>query len=98
MYATISPEYQSLLLPLQERISEVIRFLGQSGDAGTTFAAWRGFKNAKRAEAAPFRFVDGELIERFLDLDELRQEAVVEGLGPSVEDVRNIVEELRRMH
>ncbi|KAH6685866.1 mono-functional DNA-alkylating methyl methanesulfonate N-term-domain-containing protein [Plectosphaerella plurivora] len=98
MYATISPEYQSLLLPLQERIAEVIRFLGQSGDAGTTFAAWRGFKNAKRAEAGPFRFVDGELIERFLDLDEMRQESVVEGLGPSVEDVKNIVEELRRMH
>lgn len=98
MYATITPKYLSLLLPFQERIAEVVQFLGQSADAGTSFSAWRGFKNAKRAEAAPFRFVDGELIERFLDLDELRQETVVAGLGPSVENMRNLVEELRRMH
>lgn len=98
MYATISSEYQSLLLPFQERLAEVVRFLGQGADAGPTFDSWRAFRNAKRTEEAPFRFIDGELIERFLDLDEMRQEAVVEGLGPTVEAMRNIVEELRRMH
>lgn len=85
-------------MPFQERLAEVVRFLGQGEDAGTSFGAWRGFRNAKRAADGPFRFVDGELIERFLDLDELRQEAVVEGLGPTVEAMRNMVEELRRMH
>jgi DNA damage-binding protein 1 len=47
---------------------------------------------------APYRFVDGEMIERFLDLDESRQEEVCNGLGPSVETMRNLVEELKRMH
>jgi len=42
--------------------------------------------------------VDGELIERFLDVDEKMQEDICVGLGPSVEDVRNLVEELKRVH
>lgn len=46
----------------------------------------------------PFRFVDGELIERFLDVDEEVQKEICTGLGPSVEDVRNLVEELKRLH
>jgi DNA damage-binding protein 1 len=62
------------------------------------FAKWRAFRNAVRASEAPFRFVDGEMLERFLDLDEIRQEEVCEGLGPSVEYMRNLVEELKRMH
>ncbi|EGY14105.1 hypothetical protein VD0002_g1301 [Verticillium dahliae] len=99
--ANISAEYQSILLPFQERLAGIVRYLGQAApedNEGPSFSQWRGFRNAKRMAAAPFRFVDGELIERFLDLDELRQEAVVEGLGPSVEAMRNMVEELRRMH
>ncbi|CRK21304.1 hypothetical protein BN1708_017861, partial [Verticillium longisporum] len=99
--ANISAEYQSILLPFQERLAGIVRYLGQAApedNEGPSFSQWRGFRNAKRMAGAPFRFVDGELIERFLDLDELRQEAVVEGLGPSVEAMRNMVEELRRMH
>ena len=46
----------------------------------------------------PFRFVDGELIERFLDLETGVQEEVARGLGPGVEDLRGIVEGLRRLH
>jgi DNA damage-binding protein 1 len=47
---------------------------------------------------APYRFVDGELIERFLDLADHVQEEICRGLGPSVEDLRNLVEELKRLH
>jgi DNA damage-binding protein 1 len=64
----------------------------------TSFDHWRAFRNGSREAEAPFRFVDGEMIERFLDLDEGKQELVCEGLGPSVEDMRNMMEELRRMH
>ncbi len=42
--------------------------------------------------------MDGELVERFLDVDEETQVEICKGLGPSVEDVRNIVEELKRLH
>lgn len=41
--------------------------------------------------------MDGELVERFLDLSELQQEEMCQGLGPGVEDVRSMVESLRRM-
>jgi len=62
------------------------------------FATYRGFNSTARRAAEPFRFVDGELIERFLDFDEEEQKEIVRGLGPSVEDVRNLVEELKRLH
>lgn len=62
------------------------------------FNRYRAFRNDDREAEEPFRFVDGELIERFLDVSELRQEEICRGLGPSVEDVRNMVEELKRLH
>jgi DNA damage-binding protein 1 len=65
---------------------------------GLDFNTYRSFKNAERETAEPFRFVDGELIERFLDVDDKVQEEICRGLGPSVEDVRNLVEELKRLH
>jgi DNA damage-binding protein 1 len=37
-------------------------------------------------------------VERFLDVNEDIQEEICKGLGPSVEDMRNMVEELRRLH
>ncbi|KAF5497524.1 DNA damage-binding protein 1 [Colletotrichum siamense] len=100
VFADIKPEYQSLLLQFQERLAGVIKTLGQADEpgAGLSFMSWRGFRNAKRSADGPFRFVDGELIERFLDLDAGRQEAVVQGLGPTVERMRDLVEELKRMH
>lgn len=64
----------------------------------TKFDHWRAFRNESREAEAPFRFVDGEMVERFLDLDEREQELVCEGLGPTVEDMRNLIEELRRLH
>lgn len=82
-------------MTFQSRLDEVIKpeCLGN-----LTHTRWRGYRTASRAEDAPFRFLDGEMLERFLDLDETRQEVVCEGLGPSVENMRDIVEELKRMH
>ncbi|PQE03739.1 dna damage-binding 1 protein [Rutstroemia sp. NJR-2017a BBW] len=62
------------------------------------FNTYRSYTSAVRETNEPFRFVDGELIERFLDLDEEVQERVAQGLGPSVEDLRGVVEELKRLH
>jgi DNA damage-binding protein 1 len=76
---------------LQTRMAQTIITLG-----GLDFNTYRSFKNTERETAEPFRFVDGELIERFLDLDEEVQKEICKGLGPSVEDVRNLVEELKR--
>lgn len=65
---------------------------------GLEFAQYRSFKSNEVEHDVPYRFVDGELIERFFDLNEAAQEEVCVGLGPSVEDVRNMVEELKRLH
>lgn len=62
------------------------------------FAKYRAFKNQVREEEEPMRFVDGELIERFLDCEEEVQKKAIEGLGVELEDVRGLVEALRRLH
>ena len=62
------------------------------------FRSYRAFRNAEREGDGPFRFLDGEMLERFLDVDEQTQREICQGLGPSVEDMRNMVEELKRMH
>lgn len=62
------------------------------------FAKFRAFKNQVREEEEPMRFVDGELIERFLDVSEDVQKKAVEGVGVDVESVRGLVEGLRRLH
>lgn len=62
------------------------------------FEEWRAYRTDARDNEGPYRFLDGELLERFLDMTEEMQEEVCEGLGPSVENMRNMVEELRRLH
>lgn len=76
---------------LQEQMAKHIPTVGN-----LDFKIYRSFKNAERDTLEPFRFVDGELIERFLDLDIELQKAICQGLGPSVEDVRNMIEELKK--
>ncbi|KAM4060464.1 mono-functional DNA-alkylating methyl methanesulfonate N-term domain-containing protein [Hirsutella rhossiliensis] len=93
LFGDISPQYQDLLMTFQARLQEYIYAPGN-----IHFDVWRAFRNQAREGDGPYRFVDGEMVERFLDLDEAKQELVCEGLGPSVEDMRNMIEELRRMH
>lgn len=69
-----------------------------SAPGNISFKEWRAFRNQTREAEEPERFVDGEMVERFLDLDEGKQELVCEGLGPTVEEMRDLVEELRRLH
>lgn len=93
MFGTVAPHVQDLLLRFQTKLADTLTTTG-----GIEWRTYRAFRNAEREGDGPFRFVDGEMLERFLDLDEATQENVCKGLGPSVEDLRNLVEELRRMH
>lgn len=93
LFGDISPQYQDLLLNFQSQLKNFISVPGN-----LDFDVWRAFRDQTREAEGPFRVVDGEMVERFLDLDEGKQELVCEGLGPSVEDMRNMIEELRRMH
>ncbi|KAL5428547.1 hypothetical protein PMIN04_000694 [Paraphaeosphaeria minitans] len=89
----IAPTYQNLLMTLQSNLAELVNALGD-----VPFAKYRAFKNQVRESEEPFRFVDGEFVERFLDVDEAVQEKAVEGLGVGVEEVKAMVEALRRLH
>jgi DNA damage-binding protein 1 len=62
------------------------------------FSKYRAFKNQVREAEEPYRFVDGELVERFLDCDDEVQRRAVEGLGVDVESVKAMVEVLKRLH
>ena len=71
---------------------------------------FRAFKNQVREEAEPYRSVDGEQVERFLDLDEDVQENIVTwltdehqmegnagtGKNPDIAGLRTLVEGLKR--
>lgn len=80
---------------LQAKLAEMV-----SSPGAVEFNKFRGFRSAVRdmGEEGPMRFVDGELVEAFLDLDAEAQERVVEGLGIGVEEVRGVVEGLKRIH
>ena len=52
-----------------------------------------------RSADAPYRFVDGELIEQFLHCTPSMQEEIVQDVGSSnVEEVKRMIEALRRLH
>jgi DNA damage-binding protein 1 len=93
LFATISSSAQDVLMRLQSQMAELVQSPGH-----LPFDKYRAFKNVDREGDEPFRFVDGELVERFLDVSESLQEEICNGLGPSVEDIRNMVEELKRLH
>ncbi|KAF3767909.1 hypothetical protein M406DRAFT_252515 [Cryphonectria parasitica EP155] len=93
LFGTVASHAQDLLLRFQSKMAEAVQTAGE-----LKFEKYRAFKNAEREAEGPFRFLDGELLERFLDMDEETQKVICRGLGPSVEDMRNYIEELKRMH
>lgn len=93
LFGLITPSHQNLLMTLQSNLAELVIAPGN-----VPFAKYRAFKNQVRDAEEPYRFVDGDLIERFLDVDEEIQSKAVEGLGIDVESVKAMVEALRRLH
>jgi DNA damage-binding protein 1 len=88
-----------LLINLQERLASHVVSVG-----GIGFMDYRAFRNDVRQEEEPRRFVDGELVEKFLDCNAAVQQKCVDGLTlgdgrvVTVDDVKEIVDNLRRMH
>ncbi|KAL1311189.1 hypothetical protein AAFC00_001384 [Neodothiora populina] len=93
LFALISEAKRDLLMRLQENMAKQVQSPG-----GVPFNRYRGFKTLVREADEPNRFVDGELIERFLDCDKELQESIVQGLGVSVGEVWEMVEALKRLH
>lgn len=97
LFALIAPGKQDLLIRMQGKMADMVKSPGD-----VPFAKYRGFRSQVRdmGEEGPSRFVDGELIERFLDCDEAVQKEVIKDLpgGLELEEMRGMVEALRRIH
>lgn len=97
LFALIAPGKQDLLIRMQGKMAECVKSPGN-----VPFGKFRGFRNQVRdaGDTGPNRFVDGELIERFLDCPEEVQREIIKDLpgGMDLEEVRGMVEALRRIH
>merc|ERR1719336_107975 len=97
-------DFYEFLQELQTRLSKVIKSIGRIDHSN-----WRSFSSDKKDEACE-GFIDGDLIESFLDLDRTTMSEVVTGLqrldpngggakvSVSVDDAIKIVEDLTRIH
>lgn len=94
LFAVINPEHQDFLMRLQATMAEHVDSIGDM-----PFNKFRAFRSMAREAEEPFRFVDGELIERFLTCEPSIQEKVVQTVGTmDVEQVKGMIEALRRLH
>jgi DNA damage-binding protein 1 len=86
---------QDLLIRLQTEMANLVKSPG-----GVPFAKFRGFRSQVRdmGEEGPQRFVDGEVVEHFLELADEVQASVAKSLGRDVEELRGLVVGLRRIH
>ncbi|XP_050444479.1 DNA damage-binding protein 1 [Adelges cooleyi] len=103
----LSPKMFEFLTDLQDSLANVIKGVGK-----ITHRNWRSYHTEIRTELAE-GFVDGDLIESFLDLPKSEMSAVIEGLKGSYDcqfrkvtkdanlilsDVIKLVEDLTRIH
>ena len=81
-------------MTLQSVISSKVNSLGD-----LPFDTFRAFRTLTRSADGPYRFVDGELIEQFLNCDSSTQEEIVSEVGAgTVDEVKAMIEALRRLH
>lgn len=103
MVTQLSASFFEFLSNLQDRLNSVIKSVGK-----IEHSFWRSFANDRR-KVASYNFIDGDLIESFLDLNREEMSRVVKGLkiddeqtdskrDATVDDIVKIVEELTRIH
>lgn len=77
---------------LQSNLRKVIKGVG-----GLSHEQWRSFYNEKKTADAK-NFLDGDLIESFLDLSRAKMVEVSKSMSVPVEELMKRVEELTRLH
>ncbi|KAF9971393.1 DNA damage-binding protein 1a [Actinomortierella ambigua] len=96
--ATLTKERYDFFRHLEKNLTRVIRGVG-----GLDHASWRAFRNKNKVLSSE-NFIDGDLVEMFLDLNQDEINAVMEGanggqpITAPVEEVIKLVEELLRLH
>lgn len=94
LFALINPDHQDFLMTLQAVLSTKVESLGE-----LSFEKFRGFRTLVRTADAPYRFVDGELIEEFLNCSPSMQQEIVDEVGSiGIDKVKGMIEGLRRLH
>ncbi|XP_061722151.1 DNA damage-binding protein 1 [Cydia pomonella] len=98
----LTQELYEFLQQLQERLTHTIKSVGK-----VPHSFWRSFNTDIKTEPAE-GFIDGDLIESFLDLSRDKQKETVKGLqiddgggmmrDATVDDLVKIVEDLTRIH
>ena len=81
-----------LIVCLQACLRKVVHGVG-----GLDHFEWRHFNN-QRQKKPPRGFVDGDLIEQYLDLDHQTMQQVATMMGDTVEDLSKTVEDMARLH
>lgn len=90
--ASLPQEQYIFLHKLQQNLVKVIKGVG-----GLSHEQWRSFSNERKTVDAK-NFLDGDLIESFLDLNRTRMEEISKAMCVSVEELCKRVEELTRLH
>ncbi|ONK57039.1 uncharacterized protein A4U43_C10F15940 [Asparagus officinalis] len=90
--ASLSHDHYIFLEKLQGCLNKVIKGVG-----GLIHEQWRSFNNEKKTSDAR-NFLDGDLIESFLDLSRVKMEEISKTMDVPVEELCRRVEELTRLH
>uniref|UniRef100_A0A0B7AQY1 DNA damage-binding protein 1 n=1 Tax=Arion vulgaris TaxID=1028688 RepID=A0A0B7AQY1_9EUPU len=101
MVAQLPQDFFAFLLDVQSKLSRVIKSVGK-----VEHSFWRSYFTEQKRDAS-MGFIDGDLIESFLDLNRDKMQEVVQGLqiddgdmkrDATVDDLVKIIEELTRIH
>lgn len=90
--ASLPHEQYLFLEKLQSNLRKVIKGVG-----GLSHEQWRSFSSEKKTSEAK-NFLDGDLIESFLDLGRGKMDEISKQMGVSVEELCKRIEELTRLH
>lgn len=90
--ASLPDDQYVFMEKLQTNLRKVIKGVG-----GLSHEQWRSFYSVKKTSDAK-NFLDGDLIESFLDLGRNRMEDISKAMCVSVEELMKRVEELTRLH
>jgi len=88
--ASLSEEHYKFFSKVQTNLTKVIRGVG-----GLVHESWRSFSNERKTVEAK-AFLDGDLIESFLELKPDKMKEVIKGLDVTVEELCKRIETLQR--
>lgn len=101
MVAQLPQDFYQFLLEVQTKLTQVIKGVGK-----IEHRFWRSYMTERRRDTS-MGFIDGDLLESFLDLSRSKMLEVVQGLqiddgdmkrDATVEDLVKVIEELTRIH